>query len=80
MLFYSAGDFMSRKGAGIAAASLTLHPAGFIHGPQPGSVEASMDAVATEETAVMIDTFAPLQLSAAARSVSDPAYPWTWGV
>ena len=42
VLFYSAGDFMSRKGAGIEVGSLTLHPAGFVHGPQPGSVEASV--------------------------------------
>ncbi len=78
VLFYSAGDFMSRAGTGIGPGSLTLHPAGFVHGPQPGSVEASMDAPRTEETAVMIDTFSPLRVSADARSVSDPAYPWSW--
>jgi homogentisate 1,2-dioxygenase len=78
VLFYSDGDFMSRKGAGIEPGSLTLHPAGFVHGPQPGSVEASMDAVRTEETAVMIDTFEPLLVSDAARSVAADDYPWSW--
>jgi homogentisate 1,2-dioxygenase len=78
VLFYSAGDFMSRRGAGIEPGSLTLHPAGFVHGPQPGSVEASMDAVRTEETAVMIDTFEPLLVSDAARSVAADDYPWSW--
>ena len=78
VLFYSSGDFMSRKGAGIAAGSLTLHPAGFVHGPQPGSVEASMDEDRTDETAVMLDTFEPLQVSEDARSVADPDYAWTW--
>jgi homogentisate 1,2-dioxygenase len=78
VLFYSAGDFMSRKGAGIGVGSLTLHPAGFVHGPQPGSVEASMDVERTEETAVMIDTFSPLELSDAARSVADPGYLGSW--
>ena len=78
VLFYSAGDFMSRKGAGIGAGSLTLHPAGFVHGPQPGSVEAAADAVRTEETAVMIDTFTPLQISDGARAAADPDYPWSW--
>jgi homogentisate 1,2-dioxygenase len=78
VLFYSAGDFMSRAGTGIGPASLTLHPAGFVHGPQPGSVEASMDAERTEETAVMIDTFSPLLVSEEARSVADEAYPWSW--
>ncbi len=78
VLFYSDGDFMSRKGSGIAAGSLSFHPAGFIHGPQPGSLEASAEADRTEETAVMIDTFAPLRVSVAARAASDPAYPATW--
>jgi homogentisate 1,2-dioxygenase len=78
VLFYSGGDFMSRKGAGIETCSLTLHPAGFVHGPQPGSVEASMAETRTEETAVMIDTFSPLALSASARGASDPDYPWSW--
>lgn len=79
VLFYSAGDFMSRKGAGIDRGSLTLHPAGFVHGPQPGSVEASTNMDRTEETAVMVDTFAPLMISEAARASSDPEYPWSWG-
>jgi homogentisate 1,2-dioxygenase len=78
VLFYSSGDFMSRKGSGIGVGSMTLHPAGFVHGPQPGSVEASVGVSATDETAVMIDTFRPLGLSGAARDVADPAYPWSW--
>ena len=71
---------MSRAGAGIEVGSLTLHPAGFVHGPQPGSVEASMRAERTDESAVMIDTFSPLSLSDAARSVADAAYVLSWGV
>jgi homogentisate 1,2-dioxygenase len=78
VLFYSAGDFMSRQGAGISQGSITLHPAGFVHGPQPGSVEASVDASRTEETAVMIDTFSPLGLTEVARRRADPGYPWSW--
>jgi homogentisate 1,2-dioxygenase len=78
VLFYSGGDFMSRKGAGIGVGSVTLHPAGFVHGPQPGSVEASVDVARTEETAVMIDTFSPLAISADARAGADPSYPWSW--
>ena len=57
---------------------MTLHPAGFVHGPQPGSVEAAVDATRTEETAVMIDTFSPLSISEAARAVADSSYPWSW--
>jgi homogentisate 1,2-dioxygenase len=78
VLFYSAGDFMSRKGAGIGPGSLTVHPAGFVHGPQPGSVEASVGAERTDETAVMIDTFSPLMISDDARRAADPDYPWSW--
>jgi homogentisate 1,2-dioxygenase len=78
VLFYSDGDFMSRRGAGISAGSMTLHPSGFVHGPQPGSVEASVDQTRTDETAVMVDTFSPLSVSADARSVADADYPWSW--
>jgi len=78
VLFYSDGDFMSRAGSGIGVGSLSFHPAGFIHGPQPGSYEGSIGKDRTEETAVMIDTFAPLRVSPAARSASDPDYPWSW--
>jgi homogentisate 1,2-dioxygenase len=78
VLFYAGGDFTSRKGAGIAERSVTLHPAGFVHGPQPGSYEASLGATRTNETAVMIDTFTPLGLSAEARGVADPTYVKSW--
>ena len=78
VLFYSDGEFMSRRGAGIGVGSLTLHPAGFVHGPQPGSVEAAIDATRTEETAVMIDTFRPLSISEAGRGVADAGYPSSW--
>ncbi|HXW39185.1 MAG TPA: homogentisate 1,2-dioxygenase, partial [Acidimicrobiales bacterium] len=49
VLFYVAGDFMSRKGSGIESGSISLHPAGFVHGPQPGSVEAAFGEPGTEE-------------------------------
>ena len=78
VLFYSDGDFMSRAGSGIGVGSISYHPAGFVHGPQPGSIEASLDRDRTEETAVMIDTFAPLAVTDAARAVSDPDYPASW--
>jgi homogentisate 1,2-dioxygenase len=55
-----------------------LHPSGFIHGPQPGSVEASIGKAATDETAVMIDTFRPLGLGEAALACEDTGYAWTW--
>jgi len=78
MIFYVGGDFMSRKGAGIEMGSITLHPSGFTHGPQPGSVEASIGAQRTEEYAVMVDTFRPLELGSAATACEDASYPWSW--
>ena len=78
MLFYVGGDFMSRKDAGIGPGSISLHPAGFVHGPQPGSVEAALGKPGTDELAVMIDTFRPLDLGPAGRSCEDPEYAWTW--
>ncbi len=78
VLFYVGGDFMSRKGAGIELGSISLHPNGFTHGPQPGSVEASIGKEATDELAVMIDTFRPLELGEAALACEDTAYAWTW--
>jgi homogentisate 1,2-dioxygenase len=78
VLFYSDGDFMSRAGAGITRGSITIHPAGFVHGPQPGSYERSVDAVRTEETAVMVDTFHPLGFAPAAGDIDDPDYWRSW--
>jgi homogentisate 1,2-dioxygenase len=78
VLYYCAGDFTSREGAGIEPGSITLHPAGFIHGPQPGSVERGLGQESTEELAVMIDTFDPLLLADGARACDDAGYPWTW--
>ncbi|GFJ87810.1 putative homogentisate 1,2-dioxygenase [Phytohabitans rumicis] len=78
ILFYVGGDFMSRKGAGIEMGSVTLHPAGFIHGPQPGSVEASIGEEGTTEYAIMIDTFRPLELCEPAFACEDTSYAWSW--
>jgi homogentisate 1,2-dioxygenase len=76
LIFYSWGDFMSRSG--IETESITLHPMGIVHGPQPGKYEASIGKKGTEELAVMIDTFTPLHLAAAALQVEDPGYALSW--
>jgi homogentisate 1,2-dioxygenase len=78
VLFYSDGDFMSRAGSGIGVGSLSFHPAGFVHGPQPGSLERSIDQERTDELAVMIDTFRRLRVTGAARSVSAADYHLSW--
>lgn len=66
------------RGAGIGGGSLTLHPSGFVHGPQPGAVEAALGRRTTDETAVMIDTFSPLGLTGIARRLADPSYLSSW--
>ncbi|MEO3809439.1 homogentisate 1,2-dioxygenase domain-containing protein [Sphaerisporangium sp. B11E5] len=82
-MFYVGGDYTARKGSGIDVGSISLHPAGFTHGPQPGAVEAAVAAVekghtVTSELAVMVDTFRPLDLGDAALACEDPDYAWTW--
>jgi homogentisate 1,2-dioxygenase len=78
ILFYVEGDFVSRKGAGMEVGSISMHPAGFIHGPHPGSAEASLGKERTEESALMLDTFRPLYLCDAAFDCEDPTYAWSW--
>jgi homogentisate 1,2-dioxygenase len=78
VIFYADGDFMSRAGSGIGRGSISVHPAGFVHGPQPGSWERSRDADRTAELAVMVDTFRPLLVSDTARAIADPDYVRSW--
>ena len=78
LMFYVGGDYEARKGSGIGLGSMSLHPSGCTHGPQPGAVEGSLGADFFDETAVMVDTFRPLELGAAATECEDPRYAWTW--
>lgn len=76
VLYYVDGDFMSRKN--IDKGYISLHPAGIPHGPHPGTYEASIGKSKTEELAVMIDTFRPLQLTKAAMDIDDGKYYKSW--
>jgi homogentisate 1,2-dioxygenase len=76
VLYYVNGSFMSRRG--IEPGSFTVHPQGIPHGPHPGSVEASLGRDSTNELAVMLDTFRPLRITAAAAEFDDPKYPASW--
>lgn len=76
VLYYCNDKFGSRKG--IQEGSITLHPLGIPHGPQPGAVEASMPHTETKELAVMMDTFKPLKLTADAVAIEDPDYWKSW--
>jgi homogentisate 1,2-dioxygenase len=76
VLYYCNDEFMSR--AGVEAGSITLHPDGLVHGPQPGRTEASIGAKETRELAVMIDTFAALTVARPVLECEDPDYGRSW--
>lgn len=76
MLYYVDGDFMSRNN--IEQGHITLHPAGIPHGSAPGAYERSIGKTATEELAVMIDTFRPLSITEAALRIDDGLYYKSW--
>ena len=78
VMFYVDGDYEARKGSGIGKGSVSLHPGGHSHGPQPGAVEATLGATEFDELAVMVDTFRPLELGEAGRESDDGKYAWSW--
>ena len=67
---------MSRRG--IENGSITLHPLGIPHGPQPGKTEASIGVKDTEEWAVMIDTYEPLLPTKNVDQCEDKDYYKSW--
>lgn len=78
VLFYHAGDFFSRDN--IKAGMLTLHPAGFTHGPHPKALEHvfNQTKLATDEYAVMVDARDPLDVADEAQAVEDCTYIDSW--
>ena len=76
ILYYVEGDFMSRRG--IEPGAISIHPNGIPHGPHPGKYEGSIGHKSTEELAVMIDTFRPLQIANEALDFEDPDYSRSW--
>ena len=78
VMFYVGGDYEARKGSGIGLGSISLHPGGHSHGPQPGAMEASLGKDYFDELAVMVDTFRPLELGEGGQACDDGSYAWTW--
>ena len=54
VIFYHKGDFFSRDN--LQAGMMSLHPAGFPHGPHPKAVQAIKGKTHTNEYAVMLDS------------------------
>ena len=72
IIFYCRGNFTSRRGVGPG--SISHHPMGIPHGPHPGAYEASIGTRSTDELAVMLDTFRPLQATPQALEIEDEGY------
>jgi homogentisate 1,2-dioxygenase len=78
VMFYCGGDYEARKGSGIGIGSVSLHPGGHPHGPQPGAIEASLGKDYFDETGIMVDTFRPLLLGEAGLAAEDTSYASSW--
>ena len=78
VLFYHRGNFFSRDN--IDRGMMTLHPAGFPHGPHPKALKKSLEnpASETDEVAVMIDTRYALETSAQLQSTENGDYVDSW--
>lgn len=76
VLFYHDGDFFSRDN--LHAGMMTLHPAGFPHGPHPKAVQGVAKKTHTDEVAVMIDTWNPLEVDPAFLRYELPEYWKSW--
>lgn len=76
VLFYHDGDFFSRDN--LHAGMMSLHPAGFPHGPHPKAVKAVNAKTETSEYAVMVDTRKPLEIDSGMKSVELQDYWKSW--
>jgi homogentisate 1,2-dioxygenase len=75
-LFYHAGDFFSRDN--LHAGMATLHFAGFPHGPHPKAIQNIGKKTHTDEVAVMIDTWQPLNIDPTMEKVELTNYWQSW--
>ncbi|MDZ4676473.1 MAG: homogentisate 1,2-dioxygenase [Oligoflexia bacterium] len=76
VIFYHDGDFFSRKDMG--AGMVTFHPYGIHHGPHPTAAEGAKGKVMTNEYAVMVDTYRPLNPTKEALAVENANYYLSW--
>jgi homogentisate 1,2-dioxygenase len=78
VIFYHAGSFFSRDN--IHPGMVTLHPAGFTHGPHPKALRNVLKQPkgATDEVAVMIDTRDALEIAPPVQAVELKEYIDSW--
>lgn len=76
VLFYHDGNFFSRDN--LHAGMMTLHPAGFPHGPHPKAVKNIGNKTHTDEYAVMIDAWNTLHVDPALEKLEVAEYWKSW--
>lgn len=76
VLFYHAGSFFSRDN--LHSNMMTLHPAGFPHGPHPKAFANQGKKTFTDEVAVMVDTWKPLNIDSNFTQVELMNYWQSW--
>ena len=76
VLFYHDGDFFSRDG--LHAGMMSLHPAGFPHGPHPKAVKDVEGKNGTHEYAVMVDARNHLVKTSLLETVEWQEYWKSW--
>ncbi len=76
VLFYHDGNFFSRDN--LHAGMISLHPAGFPHGPHPKAVAKTPNKTHTDEYAVMVDVWSPLKIDEQFEKVEVKNYWQSW--
>ncbi|GIL17562.1 MAG: homogentisate 1,2-dioxygenase [Oligoflexia bacterium] len=76
VLFYHDGNFFSRDN--LHAGMMSFHPAGFPHGPHPKAVQKIDQKTHTDEYAVMIDTWNPLNVDPGFEKTEVKEYWQSW--
>jgi homogentisate 1,2-dioxygenase len=76
VIFYHDGDFFSRKD--ISAGMVTFHPFGIHHGPHPKAAENAAKKTHTNEYAVMVDTYKPLNPTKEGAQAEWLEYSMSW--
>ncbi len=76
VIFYHDGDFFSRDN--LHPGCLSFHPAGFPHGPHPKAMEKVKSQTHTQEYAVMVDTWNPLNIDSNMNPLEVNEYWKSW--
>ena len=76
VIFYHKGDFFSRDN--LEKGMMSLHPAGFPHGPHPKAIKGIKNKTHTNEYAVMIDSKQPLKRTSEISPLEIADYWKSW--